>query len=328
MSRIPSSIAVIFLFAIASCIGVFVPGARAANYPDKPIRVMVVYPPGGGIDILARPLGQRLTDTWGVPLVIDNRPGAGTTIASGIVAKAAPDDYTLLMSDVSFVIVPSLYTHLSYDPVRAFTPVSLLNSVTDMLVVYPSLPVNSVKELIEFAKANPRKILYASAGNGTPPHLAAELFKAATGVDMIHVPYKGAVPALVDVLAGQCQLWIGALASPLPYVRAGRLPALAVTGKARSNLLPNVPTMAEAGLPDYDVSSWYALLAPAGTPRSIVEKISQEAGRAVQTPVIKQQLASDGAEAIGSSPQEFALFLKNELSKWGKAVKLAGAKLD
>ncbi len=300
----------------------------AATFPDKPMRVVVVYPPGGGIDILARALGQKLADVWGPPWIVDNRPGAGTTIAAGIVAKAPADGYTLLMTDVSFAITPSLYAQLPYDAMKDFAPVSLLNLVTDVLVVHPSLPANSINELIAYAKANPGKVLYASAGNGTLNHLAPEMIKSMAGIDLVHVPYKGAVAALTDVISGREQMYIGALVSTLPHIKAGRLRALAITGKQRSAVLPDLPTAAESGLPGYDVSAWYGLLAPAGTPRAIIDRLNREVRKALQAPDILQRLAADGSEPVGSSPEEFRAFIRDEIAKWGKAVKAAGAKVD
>lgn len=302
--------------------------AATADYPVKPVRVVVVYPPGGGIDILARAIGQKLTDTWGSSFIVDNRPGAGTTIGAAIVAKAPADGYTLLMTDVSFAITPTLYARLPYDPLKELAPVTLVNRVTDILVVHPSLPVKSVKELIAYAKANPGKILYASAGNGTLNHLAPEMLKAMAGFDMVHVPYKGAIAALADVISGREQLYIGALISTVPHIKANRLRALAITGRGRSSVLPDLPTIAESGVPDYDVSSWYGLLAPAGTPRDIVDKLNKEVRKTIQEADILQRLAADGSEAVGSSPEEFGSFIRSEINKWEKAVKAAGAKVD
>ncbi len=302
--------------------------AATVDYPVKPVRLVVVYPPGGGIDILARAIGQKLTDAWGAPIIVDNRPGAGTTIGATIVAKAAPDGYTLLMTDVSFAITPSLYAHLPYDPLKELEPITLVNRVTDILVVHPSLPVNSVKELIAYAKANPGKILYASAGNGTLNHLAPEMLKVMAGFDMVHVPYKGAIAALADVISGREQLYIGALISTVPHIRANRLRALAITGKSRSAVFPDLPTIAESGIADYDVSAWYGLLAPAGISRQIVDRLNKEVRKAIQEPDIKQRLAADGSEAVGSSPEEFGTFIRSEIKKWAKAVKAAGATVD
>ncbi len=305
-------------------------GAHAASsYPEKPIRIVVVYPPGGGIDILVRALGQKLSDTWGPPIIADNRPGAGTSIGAAIVAKSAPDGYTLLATDVSYSITPSLYgRQLPYDPLRELTPITLLNLVTDVLVVHPSLPARSVKELIGYAKANPGKILYASAGNGTLNHLAPEMFKSMAGIDMVHVPYKGAVAAIADVMSGREQVYIGALASTVPHIKSGRLRALAITGARRSTVLPDLPTVIESGVPGYDVNSWYGLLAPAGTPRPIIDKVNGEVKKALRTNEIQERLAADGSVAVGSTPEEFAKFIRSEMSKWEKVVKAAHAKVD
>lgn len=302
--------------------------AAAIEYPTKPVRLVVVYPPGGGIDILARVIGPQLTEAWGVSIVVDNRPGAGTTIGAATAAKAAPDGYTLLMTDVSFAITPSLYANLPYDPQKSFSPISLLNLVTDVLVVHPSLPVTSVKELVSYAKANPGKILYASAGNGTLNHLAPEMLKAMAGIDLVHVPYKGALAALADVISGREQLYIGALVSTVPHIKSGRLRALAITGKKRSAMLPDLPTVAESGLPDYDVSAWYGLLAPAGTPRGVLDKINSQVRKAIQSKEVQLQLAQQGAEPVGGTPEEFKTFLATEIRKWAAAVKIAGAKVD
>jgi len=290
--------------------------------------MVVVYPPGGGIDILARALGQRLTEVWGVPIIVDNRPGAGTTIGAALVAKAPADGYTLLMTDVSFSITPSLYAQLPYDAVKDFAPVTLLNRVTDVLVVHPSVPATTVRELIAYAKANPGKMLYASAGNGTLNHLAPEMFKAMAGIDMAHVPYKGAVAALADVVSGREQLYVGALASTLPHIRSGRVRALAVTGDRRSNILPQLPTVMESGLPGYDVSAWYGMLAPAGTPGEVLKRVHDETTKALRAADIQERLAADGSEAVGSTPEAFGRFIRDEMAKWGKVVRGAGVKVD
>lgn len=302
--------------------------AAALEYPVRPVRLVVVYPPGGGIDILARIMSQQLSAAWGYPVVVDNRPGAGTTIGAAIVAKAPADGHTLLMTDVSFAITPSLYADLPYDPKKSFAPVTLVNLVTDVLVVHPSLPATSLKELISYAKANPGKVLYASAGNGTLNHLAPEMLKAMAGIDLVHVPYKGAIAALTDVISGREQVYIGALVSTVPHIKSGRLRAIAITGKARSPLLPDLPTVAESGLPRYDVSAWYGVLAPAGTPRAAVDRINSHIKKTVGSREMQQQLAEQGSEAVAGSPEQFADFLDVELKKWAAAVKLAGAKID
>jgi tripartite-type tricarboxylate transporter receptor subunit TctC len=307
---------------------VFCSPASAANYPTKPVRLVVVYPPGGGIDLLARAMGPSFTESWGQPIVVDNRPGAGTTIGAAVVAKAPADGYTLLMTDVSFAITPSLYAALPYDAQKSFAPVSLVNLVTDVLVVHPSLPASNVKELIAYAKGNRGKLLYASAGNGTLNHLAPEILKAAAGIELVHVPFKGAVAALTDVVAGRQHLYIGALASTVPHIKSGRVRAIAITGKKRSPMLPELPTIAESGFPNYDVNAWYGVLAPAGTPPRIVAAVYAQVKKALQSREVQQQLADQGSEPVGSTPAEFASFIAAEISKWGAAVRTAGAKVD
>jgi tripartite-type tricarboxylate transporter receptor subunit TctC len=302
--------------------------AAAADYPTKPVRLVVVYPPGGGIDLLARAMGPSFAEGWGQQIVVDNRPGAGTTIGAAVAAKAAPDGYTLLMTDVSFAITPSLYSSLPYDPQKSFAPISLVNLVTDVLVVHPSVRAASLKELIAHARANPGKLLYASAGNGTLNHLAPEMLKAMAGIDLVHVPFKGAVAALTDVVAGRQQLYIGALASTVPHIKSGRVRAIAITGRKRSFMLPELPTVAESGLPNYDVSAWYGLLAPAGTPQPLVRAVHQQLKKALQSKEVQQQLAEQGSDAVGSTPEEFSAFIGAEIVKWSAAVKTAGAKVD
>jgi len=320
-----------FRVAAALLLACCVVPAGAADYPTKPVRLVVVYPPGGGIDLLARVMGQQFTESRGQQIVIDNRPGAGTTIGAAVVAKASPDGYTLLFTDVSFAITPSLYATLPYDAQKSFAPISLVNLVTDVLVVHPSLPATNVKELVAYAKANPGKVLYASAGNGTLNHLAPEMLKAAAGIDLVHVPFKGAVAALIDVASGRQQVYIGALVSTVPQIKAGRVRAIAITGKKRSPMLPDLPTIAESGLRelrDYDVSAWYGLLAPAGTPRAIILSVQQQVRKALQSPAVQQQLAEQGSEAVGGTPEQFGAFIASEIRKWGAAVKTAGAKVD
>jgi tripartite-type tricarboxylate transporter receptor subunit TctC len=304
--------------------------ARAAelDYPSQPITIVVVYPPGGGADIVARDLGRRMTEAWNVPVVVENRPGAGTTLAAAHVAKARPDGYTLLMTDVSYAIAPALYKRLPYDPVRDLEPISLTNGVADALVVNDAVPVHTVQELIAYAKANPGKLSYASAGNGTLNHLAPEIFKKMAGVDMTHVPYKGAIAALNDVMAGRCQVYVGALVSVLPQLRDGKIRMLAVTGAHRSELLPDVPTVAEAGLPGYDAAAWYGLLAPAGTPPAIVDKLSREVANIMTQPDFRQRMVAQGNEVVAGTPADFRRFLQAEFEKWRAAVAISGASVD
>ncbi|MCC7123049.1 MAG: tripartite tricarboxylate transporter substrate binding protein [Gammaproteobacteria bacterium] len=315
---------------LAACAAFAVPAhaAQGGDYPNKPVRLIVVYPPGGGLDILARAMAQRFTESWGVPVVVDNRPGAGTTLGAAIAAKAPADGYTLLLTDVSFAITPALYSGLPYRVERDFAPVSLLNLVTDVLVVHPSMPAQNVRDLIQHAKANAGKLLYASAGNGTLNHLAPEMFKAQAGIDLVHVPYKGAVAAVADVMANRAQVYIGALGTALPLIRSNRLRALAVTGKKRASQLPDLPTVAEQGLPNYDVSAWYALVAPAGTPQLATQKVWREARASLDSAELRTRLLADGAEPVGSTPEELRAFLRDELVKWGQAVRAAGVKID
>lgn len=303
-------------------------GPAPADWPSKPIHIVVVYPPGGGIDLIARNLGRKLSDLWKVPVVVDNRPGAGTTLGAGVVAKSPPDGYTLLMTDVSFAIAPGLYKRLPYDTLRDFAPVTLLNMVDDILVVNAEVPANNVRELVALAKAKPGGLMYASAGNGTLNHLGPEMLNQAAGIDMAHVPYKGALAALNDVMAGQEQVYIGALASVLPQIKSGRLKAIAVTGARRSAVLPDVPTVAESGVPGYDVAAWYGLLAPAGTPDAVVEKVQREVSRLAREPEFRQGMLADGNEVVAGTPREFAAFLEREVAKWRTAVTAAGAKVD
>lgn len=320
-----------FAFAVAAaglCASVAGAQTVSGEWPTKPVRIVVVYPPGGGIDLIARNLGKQLSDLWGVPVVVENRPGAGTTLGAGVAAKSPADGYTLLMTDVSFAIAPGLYKSLPYDTLRDFAPITLLNTVDDILVVNPSVPANNVRELIALAKAKPGGLMYASAGNGTLNHLAPEMFKQAAGIDLVHVPYKGALAALTDVMAGQVQVYIGALGSVVPQIKAGRLKAIAVTGTRRSPVLPDVPTVIESGLPGYDVAAWYGLLAPVGTPDAVVQKVQRDVARFAREPAFRQGLSADGNEVVAGTPAEFAGFLEREVAKWRKAVVDAGAKVD
>jgi tripartite-type tricarboxylate transporter receptor subunit TctC len=295
------------------------------DFPSRPVRMIVVYPPGGGIDLVARSLSGRLSAEWKVPVIVENRPGAGTTIGAAAVAKSAADGHTLLMTDVSFAISPSLYKQLPYDPSRDFAPISLINLVADVLVVNPEVPARNVRELIELARRQPGNLSYASAGNGTLNHLAPDMLRAMAGIQLLHVPYNGALAALKDVMAGRESFYIGALNSTLPQIKSGRLRALAVTGARRSPLLPDVPTIAESGLPGYDVAAWYGMLAPAGTPSAVVNRISRDLVKLLREPEIAHSLESDGNEIVASTPAEFAAFIDTEIAKWRKAVADAGA---
>ena len=298
-------------------------------YPTKPVRLVVPFPPGGTTDILARAVAQKLSETWGQQVIVDNRPGAGGNIGSELVAKSAPDGYTLLMGTVgTHAINPSLYAKMPYDHVKDFTPVILVAGVPNVLVVNPSLPVNSVSELIAYGKANPNKLNFASSGNGTSIHLSGELFRTMTGVQMTHVPYKGSSPALTDLIAGQVQLMFANLPSSLQFIKAGKLRALAVTSLERSSALPDVPTLAESGLPGFEASSWFGVLAPAGTPNDIIAKLNTAIAGWLATADAKEKLAAQGAIAAGGAPDAFVRHIAAESAKWAKVVKASGAHVD
>ena len=298
-------------------------------YPTKPIRIVVPFPPGGTTDILARAAAQKMTEAWKEQAVVDNRPGAGGNIGAELVAKAPADGYTLLMGTVgTHAINASLYAKMPYDHVKDFAPVILVAAVPNVLVVHPSVPATTVAELIAYAKANPGKLNFASSGSGTSIHLAGELFKVMAGVQMTHVPYKGSAPAIADLLGGQVQLMFDNLPSALPQIRAGKLRALAVTSSQRAAALPDVPTIAESGLPGYEASSWFGLLAPAGTPADIVAKINGEVARWLASPEAKEKLLAQGANAAGGTPEDFARHIATETAKWQKVVRESGAKVD
>jgi tripartite-type tricarboxylate transporter receptor subunit TctC len=319
---------------LAAVAGIFlVPGlvlnASAQSYPSKPIRIIVPFPPGGATDILARAVGNELTRTWGQAVPIENHGGAGGNIGADMVAKSTPDGYTLVMGTVgTHAINMSLYSKMPYDTVKDFAPVTLVASVPNVLAVHPSLPVKTVQDLIELAKARPGQIFFASSGNGTSIHLAGELFKTMAGVNMVHVPYKGSAPAVADLLGGQVSLMFDNMPSSLPHIKAGKLRGIAVTSAKRSPALPELPTIAEAGLPGYEASSWFGILAPAGTPGDIVHKLSQTIAASLQAPEMKERLSSQGAEPVGNTPEQFAATIQSEIAKWAKVVKASGAKLD
>ena len=320
-----------FALAIAAVlsIGIVTPAGAQGAYPTKPVRLVVPFPPGGTTDILARAVAQKLSETWGQQVIVDNRPGAGGNIGSELVAKSAPDGYTLLMGTVgTHAINPSLYAKMPYDHVKDFTPVILVAGVPNVLVVNPSLPVKSVSELIAYGKANPNKLNFASSGNGTSIHLSGELFRTMTGVQMTHVPYKGSSPALTDLIAGQVQLMFDNLPSSLQFIKAGKLRALAVTSAERSAALPDVPTLAESGLPGFEASSWFGVLAPAGTPNDIIVKLNTAIAGWLATADAKEKLSAQGAIAAGGAPDAFVRHIAAESNKWAKVVKASGAHVD
>jgi len=301
----------------------------AASYPSRAITMVVPFPAGGTTDILGRFVGQALSAAWSQPVVIENRGGAGGNIGAGAVAKAAPDGYTLLVGTVGTnAINASLYAKMPYDTLKDFVAVTQIAAVPNMLVVTPSLPVNSVAELIAYAKANPGKLNMASSGNGTSIHLSGELFKVMTGVDMVHVPYKGSAPALNDLISGQVQLMFDNMPSALPQVKGGTLKALAVTSATRSPAMPDLPTVAEAGVPGFEASSWFGIFAPAGTPKEIVDKLQAEIARILKTPEMAERLAQQGAAPVGNTSAEFTAYTQAEFKKWADVVKASGAKVD
>lgn len=297
--------------------------AVAQDYPLKPIRFVV----GPGPDALARTVGQKLTDAWGQQIVIDQRPGAGGSIAADIVAKARGDGYTLLLATGSHTINAALQKQ-SYDLVRDFRAVSLVGSVPFILVVHPSLSVHSVKELIDLARAKPGELNYASAGNGTPPHLAGEMLKTLAGIKLVHVPYKTAAQAMVDVLAGQPQLMFAVAPVGLPQVKAGRVRGIAVSTAQRSRMAPELPTVAESGVPGFDVIGWNGVLAPAGTPSAVVHKLYGGLEAALKLPDVVSRLAATGFEPVGSTPVAFAEFVRTDIARWTRVIRDAGVKMD
>jgi tripartite-type tricarboxylate transporter receptor subunit TctC len=303
--------------------------ASAQTYPNKSIRLVVPFPPGGTTDILARDVGQRLTEAFGQSVVIDNRPGAAGNIGSDIVAKSPPDGYTLEMATVStHAINPGLYSNLPYDHIKDFAPVILVARVPNVLEVNPAVPVNSVSDLIKLAKEKPGQINFASSGSGTSIHLSGELFKTMAGVEMVHVPYKGSAPALVDLVSGQVQVMFDNLPSSLPQIKAGKLRAIAVTSEQRSPALPDIPTIAESGLPGFEATSWFGIIAPAGTPPAIIAKLNAELDKWLQSPAGKELLLTQGALPAGGTPEQFAAYIRAETDKWAKVIKVSRAKVD
>jgi tripartite-type tricarboxylate transporter receptor subunit TctC len=321
MRTIARSIAGLALAALAGA-------AASQDYPNKTIRMIVPFAAGGPTDVIARTIAQKLTESWGQPVVIDNRGGAGGNLGTDIAAKAAPDGYTVVMVIVGHAINASLYSKLPYDPVKDFAPVSPTGAATIVLVAHPSLQAKTVKELTALAKSKPGKINWGSPGTGTPHHLAGEMFKTLTGIDMVHIPYKGAAPAIVDLLGGQVSLAFVSLPAALPHIRAGKLTAIGTSGAQRSAVAPDVATIAEAGFPGYELENWYGLLAPAGTPRTVVTKLNGEVVKILQAPDVKERLNSQGFEIRTSTPEKFAAYIKSEIVKWAKIVKDSGAKVD
>ena len=297
----------------------------AAHYPSRPIRMIVPFAPGGGLDISTRLIGQKLTGEWGQNVVVDSRPGAATIVGTEIASRASPDGYTVLMITTTFAINPGLYSKLPYDPGRDFTPVTQLNSQPNVVVVPPSFAGNSVKDLIALAKAKPGELTFASPGAGSAPHLAAEMFQRAAGVSMIHVPYKGIPPAVTDVIGGRVTMLFTTTISAAPHIKAGKLRAVAITSAKRQSGMPDIPTIGET-LPGYRAEAFQGMVVPAGVPQAIVNKLSAEVARIVRLPDVAERFQLDGAEPVGSTPNEFAAFLRAEMQKWSKVIKDAGIK--
>ncbi|MGE8612307.1 MAG: Bug family tripartite tricarboxylate transporter substrate binding protein [Achromobacter veterisilvae] len=303
-------------------------GAWAGQYPANPVRMIVPYPPGGPTDIAARLAADELGRSLGVSVVVENKSGAGGMVGADMVARARPDGATLLVNASAHVIYPAIFKQVSFDVIDSFTPVTQLVQVPLALLVPVSLPVNNVPELIQYIKDHPGKVAFASAGNGGAPHLAAELFKKEAGVDILHVPYKGSAPALTDLMGGQVQMMFDSMTSSLAYVKAGKLNALAVTTPERSSMLPDVPTMKEAGLPSYALTNWYGLWAPKGMPAPLVKQIEQALNAKFHTPEIREKLNAIGAEPVISSPEDFARFVVTEKERWGRIAQDSGATLN
>lgn len=303
--------------------------AHAQSYPNKPIRLVVPFIAGGAADLLAREVGQKLAEGWGQPVVIENKPGAGGVIGAEMVAKAAPDGYTLVLGTVvTHAIDVSMVSKLPYDPIRDFSPITLVGSIANVLVVNPSVPANSVKELIGLAKSKPGQLNFASSGSGLSQHLAGELFKTMAGVDIVHIPYKGSIPAITAVVNGESSLIFNVLPTTIPQIKAGKVRALAVTSAKRSVILPDLQTVSEAGLPGFDVVSWFGILAPAGTPKEIVAKLNKEIVKILQMPDVRDRLFKQGAEPLSCTPEQFDAHIKREIVKWGEVVKKSGAKME
>jgi tripartite-type tricarboxylate transporter receptor subunit TctC len=311
----------------ASC--VLAPGAASpADFPSKPLRIIVPFPPGGFNDQLARTLGQKFAGRWRQPVVVDNRAGGSTLVGTDLAAKAPPDGHTLLVVSFAFAVNPSLHTRLPYDTLKDFAPVVLAAGAPNFLVANRDLPLKSVPDLIQAAKARPGTIDYASGGNGTSPHLCMELLKSMAGIDLVHVPYKGSAPAVTDLIGGQVQVAFDNAPNVLPHVKAGKLRALGVSTATRSPLAPELPTLAESGVPGFDVEVWFGIVAPAGTPKDVVAQLNAEINRALALPEVKRRFAEQGVRTIGGTPEQFGAYLRSQMTRWAKVVKDAGVRIE
>jgi tripartite-type tricarboxylate transporter receptor subunit TctC len=302
-------------------------GAAADDYPSKPVRLIIPFPPGGSNDVVGRMVATQLGERLGRQIVVDNRAGAGGTIGTEIAAQAHPDGYTLLVVSLAHAVNPSLYK-LKYDPIKSFAPIAIFATGPNVLAVNPALPINSVKDLLDHAKKKPGELLYATAGVGSFQHLGAELFKLMAGIDTVHVPFKGGGPAMIDVMGGHTQYMLGSLIQTTPHLRSGKLRALGTGGTKRSPILPDVPTIAEAGVPGYEAVNWWGLVAPAGTPDAVIAKLHKETSAALSSEQLQKQFASDGASVVQMQPAEFGKFIEAELAKWSRVVKEAKIKAE
>ena len=317
----------IFIFSMLLLTSFF-PAFAQDSYPSKPIKIVVPFPAGGTSDILARTIGQKLFQEWGQPVIVENRPGAGANIGADIVAKSSPDGYTLLILSTIHMINPSLYKNLPFDPIKDFAPIGMIAETSQVVLVHPSLPIKSIQELIDYAKENPKALNYSSAGNGSQPHLSTELFKSMTKVNMVHIPYKGAPQAIIDLIAGQVSLTFATAPSAVPVVRSGQARAIAVTTSKRIAALPEVPTVAESGVVGYESAGWNGLVGPVGMPTSVVDKLSVALTRILKSPDIRKQMIDQGADPVILTPNQFASYLGVERSKWAGVVKASGAQID
>jgi tripartite-type tricarboxylate transporter receptor subunit TctC len=316
-----------FLVRIVAVAAAILPAAGVGQtYPAKTIRFIVPFAPGGGNDILGRVVAQKLNETFGVPVVVDNRGGAGGTIGTDLTAKAPPDGYTMLINNVSLAVNVTLYPKLPYDTLKDLEPVTLVGRQPNILVTHPALPARSVRELLALARTRPQQIAYGSGGIGSSSHLATELLKVMAKIELVHVPYKGMGPALIDLVSGQTQLIMATMASALPFVRSGRVRALAVTPARRAAVVPEVPTMIEAGVPGFEYTTWYGLLLPAGTPQAVVNRLHEAMTRILAAPEVSERFGTQGVEPAATTPGAFKGFLKAEVAKWSKVIKAAGAR--
>lgn len=302
--------------------------SQAQTFPTRPIRIIAPYVPGGGVDFVARTIAQKLPEFIGQQVIVENRPGGGTNIGSELVARAAPDGYTLLLGGVPNTVNVSLFKKLAYDVIRDFAPVVQTTTAPNILAVHPSVPAKSVKELIALAKSRPGELTFASAGIGSSNHLSGEMFRITAHIDIVHVPYKGGGAAVVDLIAGQVSMYFGTTPSTVPHVRTGKLRGLAVTTAKRSQATPDVPTIAEAGLPTFEQSAWHGLFAPAGTPQAVITRLNSDVVRVLRSPDVAGRLAAQGVDVIGNTPAEFAVFIKQDIEKYAKLVKTAGIKIE